>query len=803
MADEARLDVVIGSDKAASGGAAVNRAIDSIKLGFIDMAAKIFVAEQAVERVWGLASKGAQFEETLSRLNRQMAGFNSTGQSMVSTLQSITQNTLGIDRAATMGSRALATGLNPSQVETFTQAAMLLKNVMGTELPQAFDEIVSAAISGRAAVLGNIGVYVDLDEEIKKLAVSTNRTTDQITKQEKAMLTAKAITEQIADATHKLSDGMLSDADRMKQIETRWDNLWTTIGQGAKTAVITSLDWLEKLKKGIETSVETEMKGRRALEAATPGNPNNPQTQQIFGSAIVQDTTGRLNRDRDAFTRAASTNVRTQLPTALQGSQLDAERTRREQAIAGDLDRIKAGLDAAAKLYELDAQRQLLTQEELTNAKGIFRLREIAAVGESLNREKQMEDQLHAQRVAIGFESTEERINEEERYRGKVFEINDKLKTNVQALAEASVETTQENEQAKERAITQSAQRNIESWKSYYDITERLRQQSMEDAQTYYQGEIDLANAFFANDAQIADKERALMREQLAFKLRLTQEEVDRILYLRKSGDVTGAMDIASRGGTQLNARAISGLVESATAKDILAAERANGDFFAGWARGLQKYSQDRDSAFGMSADMARRAAQGMEQGFQQFFFKGMEGQFNSFKDVLTGVLDFTKQIVSQIAAQLVTVGIIKPGANFLMQGAGTLFTTGADRAATRGASDSSFFGPGFADGGMGNFGSGTLATLHGSEAIVPLPDGRSIPVSLRMPNATPQVQVPISIQVVNKVPQAEVSVQRTTGSTGKEEIMIMIEKAVDTNLAQGRHDKTLGQRFGVTPGRG
>lgn len=806
MSDEARIEIGIGSDKAASGANAVNRAINSIKNNFLETSAKVFVVEQAIERLWRVGTKGAAFEETLSRLNRQMAGFNSTGQLMVSTLQTITSGTLGVDRAATMASRALATGLDPSQVQTFTQAAMLLKNVMGTELPQAFDEIITAAISGRAAILGNIGVYIDLDEEVKKLAVSTNRTADQITKQEKAMLTAKAITEQLGDATHKLTDGVLSDADRLKQVEARWDDLWTKIGQGAKTAVIGALDWMEKLKKGIEDSISKEMAGRIKMQNAQPGNPNNPLTQEIFGQAIVQDTTGKVNRDRDLFTRKASEFVPTQLPSALQGAQIDAARGRKEQIIAGDLERTKAGLDAAAKLYEMDAQRQLITQEELVNAKGVFRQRELAATGQALSLQLQLENQTYAARTKVGFESTEERITEENRHKDKVIELSQAMLTNVQAFGIASVESTQENEQAKDQATEQSAKRMIEHWKSVYDIQEKLRQQDLEDAQVYYQGEADMANALYAGDEKIAQNERAMLREQLAFKLRLTQEEVDRMLFIRKSGDFTGAMDIAGRGGTQMNKRAIEGILESGTAKDILLAERANGDFFAGWTRGLQKYAQDRDSAFGMSTDMARRAAQGMEQGFQQFFFKGISGQFESFKDVLSGVLDFTKQIISQIAAQMVTIGIIKPGAAAIMGGIGNFFgPSGAEIAAARGANNPSLFGPGFAEGGVGNFGAGTVTTLHGTEGIVPLPDGRSIPVTLRYAGTPTSGAQPaqISIQVVNQVSGAEVGVERQTDSTGKEEILIMIKKATDANIAGGRHDKALGSRFGLTPGRG
>jgi len=798
---EARIDVVIGSGQAQSGANAVRRAVDGVKGSFIDLSAKVFVAQQALDRVWTLASNGARFEETMGRLNRQMGQFHSNAHLMVGELNAITRGTLSVEQSATMASRALATGLNPDQIRTFTQAADALDDVLGTDLATAFDNIVQAAITGRTQILANIGVYIDLDEEVKKLAVSTNRTTDQITKQEKAMLTAKAITAQAGDALHKLSDGALSDADRLKQVEAKWDNLWTTIGQGAKTATITTLEWMEKLSRGIEKSIETEMKGRREIQKNTPGNPNNPVTQEIFGRAIVQDATGNLARQRDAFSTSVGRAPIAQLPTSLQGSQLDAQRECRERGIQGELERTKAGLEAAGRLFELDAQRQLITQEELVHAKGEFRVRELAKTGETLSRQRQMEDEFHARRVSIGFESTEERIGEEERYRGKVFEINQALLANAQAFGQASTLNEQERAQARDTAIEQRGQRLVDSFKSTFEIQESLRRQDLDDAQTYYQGEFDMATARFAGDQEIARKERELLREQLAFKLRLTQEEVDRILFLRKSGDFEGVRQITGRADPNLGSRAVEGIVESATAKDILAAERANGDFFAGWSRGLQKYAQDRDSAFGMSADMARRTAQTMEQGFQKFFFDGMEGNFNSFKDVLSGVLDFTKQIVSQMAAQMITVGIIKPGAEALSG-----WFSGAGKQVDP-LSMPAFERKSFSSGGMDDFGSGQLAMLHGKEAIVPLPDGRSIPVTMRMPNVasgagSPTVINHLKVEVINQMPrEANVEVRQAgRGQDGSELLQVVIH-AVGKAVAQGHMDSIMRTRYGLSPG--
>lgn len=815
---EARIDVVIGSAQAQSGANAVNRAVDGIKSNFLDMSAKVFVAQQALSRVWGSATQGAQFEETMGRLNRQMGNFHSTAQLMVNDLQAISNGTVSVDRTAMMASRALAVGLNPDQIKTFVQAADSLEDVMGTDLPTAFDSLVQAALTGRSAVLANIGVYVDLDEEAKKLAVSTGRTTDQITKQEKAMLAAKAITSQAGDALHKLSDGALSDADRLKQVEARWQNLWTTIGLGAKTTVIESLDWLEELGKKLDSIGFTEERAKKIVKAII--DPRGAQrdeqraAQYPMPAGILQS-----QEPYGPWLPTSKGEPPKPMPTALRGSQLQAAQDLKDKSLQGDFDRTKAMLDAKSALYDTDVQRQILTAEDVATFKATLQLQELAKQGETLSKQLQGEETFHRQRVKIGFESTEERISEDERYRSKVFDLHQALLTNAQAFGIQSDKNDADRAVARDATEKALGERTAAHFKSNYDISESLRKQDLDDAQLYYQGELDMANARFASDEEIAQKERYLLREQLAFKLRLSQEETNRLLFLRQSNDFQGVRDVLAGADPTLSARAKEGITESAAANDRILMERANGDFFAGWKRGLQDYSKHRDDAFGMSQVMARETAQAMEQGFQKFFFDGMDGKFKGFKDVLTGVLDFTKQIVSQMAAQMMTVGIIKPGASALSMLFGGGSKTPADVPLTEDSIGAKRFGgiERFAMGGITSrprmmalggrlveYGEGPQA-----EAFVPLPDGRTIPVTMRFAGAMPQavstgggpISITMPVNIINQHEGAQVETRQSTGANGMPQLDVLIMKAVNKGIAEGRTDKTMRARFGITPG--
>ncbi len=772
---EARLDVVIGSQGAVSGGNAVNRIVNEVKNNFIDLAAKTFVVQQALTRVWASAREGAEFQETMGRLNQQMGRLGSSAIVMVSAMQRVTNGQLDMANASRLASRALAVGLSPEQIGVFAQAAEELSDIMGTDIPVAFDRLIQATANGSSRALQEVGVFIDLDDEMRKLALSTGRTTEQITKQERAMLTAKTLVAALKDETSGLGESSLSTADKFAVAARQWQDFADALKADAASLTVLFTDMVAPLLE--------------AFEFVSQGGRGLLPHQQPPGAAGAGGLpTGSL----------ASGGGAQGLPFSLASARVESRLARDLLTSRQATERDNSSVGALSQVIDAEAQRRLITEERAVQQKLELGRVEFTNREQLLRRELALEERKHKEILSLESLTTEGKEAEQNKYTERVVEINEGLKQiardrwNFEQVGEAQLSTArfQARERERENALQIS--------QAIFTMGERRRQQELSSQEELVSGLIALDEARFASDAQIASRERDLLRAQLAFKLKLKQDEVAALLQAGRAND-TGTVNRILDGADPLLTRGQRlGITGQGVGQDIRLLEREQNNFFAGWRRGLQQYARDTNTGFGLAQDMARRTAQLMEQNFQQFFFDPFE---RGWQGVLDNMANMTRQIFSQIAAQLVTTGIINliTGSVSGGGGAGSIFSSLALSASRNVSGVNVRTGDGFARGGVDDFGQGTVTTLHGPEAIVPLPDGRSIPVTLNNGGMGSGVTMPVTI--INQHNGAEVSAEQTTGSNGMPQLEILVTKAVNRSISEGRMDKSLRSRFGLSPG--
>lgn len=531
-----------------------------------------------------------------------------------------------------------------------------------------------------------------------------------------------------------------------------------------------------------------------------PGSMLNPTTQEIMGRAIVSDTQGNLARKA-----AEPKPKRPGLDPELRAIQVQgaAERMRAEIE-ASNAARI-AGIQSQSKLFGFDQQMGQqgvgagVGAEAFLKAKHAGDLRVIQITSETQSRLLEIETTSYQERVKLGFKSTQEKFQAEEAYKTKVQEINAEIAKSVQQFQLTQQEGEAEQAVLRASLQEQAGQRMVESIRGTWQIGEDLRHRDQDNALAYYQNLAKFQEAYGTSRENQMTTEYDMVRANLAKQLDVTQDTATKVLNAWRNGDSIHAAELLE--GTQRTWDEVTTIMMGALADQRAVSEKFSDDFFAGFAKSMKKYVDDQ-SVFGLGIDQARRVAQGMEQGFQKFFFDAMEGRIQSFKDVVQGLVDFAKTVTSQLASQLITNSILR-GITGVMSGVGAGLPGGSGGGIggySAGGSDFLVNLPKMAEGGITS--GPTLAGEAGREAVVPLPGGRSIPVEWKgSPYSgqflSTQMSMPVTVNVHNSA-NADVQTETRQGPDGNPQIDVYIKNVVRQGFRNGEFEGTM-REFGAT----
>lgn len=228
-----------------SGGASMKGTLEQLKANWVTVAASVYAAERALSQTWAMAKRGAEFEESTERLNRQLVSFGTNASAMANKLADLVGGQLSLEEATRLSSKALAAGFNPAQIETMTRMAEVLSDLTGGDVAQGFDTINQALITGRDTALKSLGIHIDLDEEVKRVAASFGLEAAALSEAEKFQIRLNAVMREAPELLAKYETAGKSHADELTAMEKEWDNLTLAVSRWAKTIVVEAVGALK------------------------------------------------------------------------------------------------------------------------------------------------------------------------------------------------------------------------------------------------------------------------------------------------------------------------------------------------------------------------------------------------------------------------------------------------------------------------------------------------------------------------------------------------------------------------------
>lgn len=204
--------------------------IDNLKSHWIAASAIIATAGIAASKAWDMAKAGAEFDEQRSILDNLGQKYDTTADQIVEAMDRASDNQIAKSELMRIALAGLAKGLNPQQLIDLADAAEILGDSVGVSAKTALEDLTQALETGRVKGLKTyLGTSLDLKEafgdlESKMTAVEKSQAMYNMTMIASADLQAqqtKAIdggADSIARVEKKFDDATLAASRFMKSL---------------------------------------------------------------------------------------------------------------------------------------------------------------------------------------------------------------------------------------------------------------------------------------------------------------------------------------------------------------------------------------------------------------------------------------------------------------------------------------------------------------------------------------------------------------------------------------------------------
>ena len=238
--------------KASQSTTGLNSAMQTLKTNWLAITAGAAAFGLALSKAWSLAEKAADYEERISSIAALGAQYDMSAKQIVEATKNAARGLISFADSADMSARALNIGLNPQQIAEFTRVAEQLTDVVGGTIPDAFNNMTTAAATGRTMTLAQMGMIVDLEGIYDSYARQIGKTVEALTEQEKQQARVNGILDIAKEKTATLGEPVDTTRDKMDRLKVTLEDMKLLLGQALIRAGVGFVGVLQTIAAGAQ-----------------------------------------------------------------------------------------------------------------------------------------------------------------------------------------------------------------------------------------------------------------------------------------------------------------------------------------------------------------------------------------------------------------------------------------------------------------------------------------------------------------------------------------------------------------------
>lgn len=214
-----------------------------------EQTAAFFTAEAAIEAVKEAVSAGVEEFKSLIETGSQVASVSdnfdrmstaagTTASVLLGSLQSATKGTIDDFSLMKVANQAMAAGLNLTNAQwaTLGKGALDLAKATGVDAASALDTMTNSMIKGTTRGVAMLTGKIDLTAAEGQFAQKLGTTTDMLNAEGKVEATREAILSKVGDAVNRIGEQQDTVNEKVEQAGVSWENFQEQLGKTISTS---------------------------------------------------------------------------------------------------------------------------------------------------------------------------------------------------------------------------------------------------------------------------------------------------------------------------------------------------------------------------------------------------------------------------------------------------------------------------------------------------------------------------------------------------------------------------------------